>query len=163
MRLGLISDTHGYLDPRVLELFAGVDRILHAGDIGDSELVEKLEAVAPTTAVLGNNDLGLHYRLTELVEAGDLRILVHHIVDPAQPGRSIGPRYGQSHPQVVVFGHTHRPYHAVHDGVTFLNPGYSGKPRFSLERSVAIAEVTSAGLQVTHHRLSRPAKAPPSP
>ena len=139
MRLGILSDTHGYLDPRIPELFDGVDRILHAGDIGYPSLILELEAVAPVTAVLGNNDPGLDFKLTEVVEVSGYKILIHHIVDPHDPARSIGPRFVQSRPAMVVFGHSHQAFHQDHGGVTFLNPGYCGKPRFNQPRSVAVA------------------------
>jgi len=137
MRLGLISDTHGYLDPQVFDLFAGVDRILHAGDIGFPSLILELEGVAPVTAVLGNTDHGLDFPLTDLVEAAGLKVLIHHIVDPADPRGSIGERFRRNRPGMVVFGHSHQPLHETRGGVVFLNPGYAGKPRFKLARSVA--------------------------
>lgn len=141
MRLGLISDTHGHLDPRVFDLFAGVDRILHAGDIGYPSLILELEGIAPVTAVLGNNDPGLDFKLTEVLEVLDHKVLVHHIVNPSDPLRSIGERFSRSRPNIVVFGHSHQRFHQTRDGVVFLNPGYAGKPRFNAERSVAIAHL----------------------
>ena len=68
MKIGVISDTHGWLDPRVEKLFAGVEHILHAGDIGDPMIELELKFIAPVTAVLGNTDLGLPFPLTETVE-----------------------------------------------------------------------------------------------
>ena len=82
MRIGVISDTHAFLDPRVEKLFAGVDHILHAGDVGPHMLLHELEAIAPVTAVVGNTDAGLNLNLTEVVELGGRKFLVHHIVDP---------------------------------------------------------------------------------
>jgi len=70
LKIGVISDTHGYLDPRVEKIFAGVDHILHAGDIGFSVLIVELEFIAPITAVLGNNDEGLPFKETEVVKLG---------------------------------------------------------------------------------------------
>lgn len=152
-RLGLISDTHGFLDPKVFSLFEGVDAILHAGDIGYPGLILELEAIAPVTAVLGNNDPGLDFRLTELMEAAGQKFLVHHIVNPHAPAESIGDRFRSAQPGVVVFGHTHQPFHETRNGVVLINPGYSGKPRFRLERSVAIATVTPGGVAVVFHPL----------
>lgn len=153
MRLGLISDTHGFLDPQVAGLFQGVDAILHAGDIGAPGLLLELEALAPVTAVLGNNDAGIHGELTAVLEAAGRRILVHHIVDPCDPGRSIGERFRHSRPDVVVFGHTHQTFHQIRDGVVFINPGYAGRPRFRLPRTVALATVSPDAIAVDFHPL----------
>ncbi|HEY1173274.1 MAG TPA: metallophosphoesterase family protein [Verrucomicrobiae bacterium] len=138
MKIGLISDTHGYLDPRVPEIFEGVEHILHAGDIGYASIILELERIAPVTAVLGNNDFGMEYRETEVVELGGCKFLIHHIVEPRRLTDSLKSRIKHAAPQVVMFGHTHKMFNDVIDGVHFLNPGYSGKQRFKLERSVAI-------------------------
>lgn len=142
MRLGLISDTHGHLDSRIPALFKGVDRILHAGDIGSPCIVAELEGIAPVTAVLGNNDWGLEFELTEVVQLEGTPWLVHHIVDPNDPEVSIGERFRHSRPGVVVFGHTHRSFLETRNGVLFLNPGYAGRMRFNQPRSVATVDLT---------------------
>ena len=82
MKIGVISDTHGFLDPKVLKLFAGVEHILHAGDIGSDAIIAELEAVAPVTAVLGNTDSSPTFRLAEVVKLAGRKFLVHHIVNP---------------------------------------------------------------------------------
>lgn len=138
MKIGLISDTHGHMDPRIPELFEGVEHILHAGDIGYTSIIMELERIAPVTAVLGNNDFGMEYDETEVVELGGYKFLVHHIVDPRALTDTLKRRIKHASPYVVVFGHTHKPFNEVIDGVHFINPGYAGKPRFKLERSVAI-------------------------
>jgi putative phosphoesterase len=153
VRLGLISDTHGHLDRKVFGLFDGVDAILHAGDIGYASIILELESIAPVTAVLGNNDAGLDFPLTDVVQAIGRRILVHHIVNPGAPETSIGDRFRSTQPQVVIFGHTHQPFHQTRDGLVLINPGYAGKPRFKLERSVATAVINASGIQVTFHPL----------
>src|SRR5688500_8543045 len=87
IRIGVISDTHDYFDPKIRELFQGVDHIVHGGDIGLPWLIMQLEEIAPVTAVLGNTDeSGINYRDTELVELGARKFLVHHIVDPKNLG-----------------------------------------------------------------------------
>jgi putative phosphoesterase len=144
-KFGIISDTHGYLDPQVLEIFAGVDRIFHAGDIGYPAVILELEGVAPVTAVLGNNDAGLDFRETEVAEVGGLKILVHHIVTPGFPGEILAHRLERERPDIVLFGHTHRPCAERHGGVFFLNPGYSGRPRMNTPRSVALIELGADG------------------
>ena len=85
MEIGVISDTHGFLDPRVLDIFQGVAHILHAGDIGSAAIIGALNAIAPVTAVLGNNDAGLAFKETESILLAERRFLIHHIVDVAVP------------------------------------------------------------------------------
>jgi len=138
VKIGVISDTHGYLDPRVHDLFDGVEHILHAGDIGPESIVVELERIAPVTAVLGNNDVGLPYRETELVEVANRKFLLHHIVTPDQPDASLQHRLAQNKPDAVIFGHSHKPHCQTIETTLFFNPGYAGKPRFNLRRSVAV-------------------------
>jgi len=138
-RIGIISDTHNYLDPQVLTLFEGVDHILHGGDIGMPWLILELQAIAPTTAVLGNTDqAGLRFRETEVVELDNRKFLVHHIVNPHAPEDRIKSRIQRERPDVVVFGHTHKPFNQMIGHTLYFNPGYAGKSRFGMERSVAI-------------------------
>jgi len=138
-RIGVISDTHNYFDPRIPHLFAGVDRILHAGDIGLPAILLRLEQIAPVTAVLGNtDDPGFHYQQAEVVEVARRKFLVQHIVNPHSLAEGIKARLAHERPDVVVFGHTHKPFCQTIDGALFFNPGYAGKSRFGLERSVAI-------------------------
>lgn len=148
MRLGLISDTHGFFDPRLLELFAGVDHILHAGDIGPASIITQLEQIAPVTAVLGNNDWDESFRETEVIELAGRKFLIHHIVDPDRPSETVKRNLRQHQPAVVVFGHTHRTCDLTLDGIRFVNPGFAGKQRFSLERSVAVVELDGEGLEL---------------
>ena len=147
MRIGLISDTHGYLDPRVEKIFAGVDHILHAGDIGPDLIIHELSTIAPVTAVLGNNDSSPSFRLTETVELGGRKFLLHHIVTPRELQSDLQLRLARERPAAVIFGHSHKPFNEVIGGVHFLNPGYAGKPRFNQPRSVAVLEVDAKGLR----------------
>lgn len=137
-RLGLISDTHGLLDPRVLEWLAGVDHILHAGDIGRPQILLELESLAPVTAVSGNTDHGLACRETEVVNVQGRKFLVHHIVDPHRLTEVLARRLRAERPDVVVFGHTHEPFCQTVDGVLFVNPGSAGRARFGKPRTLAI-------------------------
>jgi uncharacterized protein len=138
VKIGVVSDTHGHLDPKVPGLFAGVEHILHAGDVGDAFIAFELGQIAPLTVVLGNNDLGLHFKETEVIELAARKFLTHHIVNPSAPGDKIKGRIARERPDVVVFGHTHRRFCETIGGILFFNPGYAGKPRFGMERSIAI-------------------------
>ena len=154
MKIGVISDTHGFLDPRVPSCFKGVEHILHGGDIGPASLIVSLERIAPVTAVLGNTDAGIDFRETELVELGGLKFLVHHIVDALNPQALLGSLLERHQPDVVVFGHTHQPHDKIVEGRRLFNPGYAGKPRFSMPRSVAILHFESAGVRAEFIPLS---------
>lgn len=148
MKIGVLSDTHGYLDERIPEWFAGVDHILHAGDIGFPSLILDLEAVAPVTAVLGNtDDPRFNCRETEVVELGGRKFLVHHIVDPLHLSESLRTRLMRERPDVVVFGHTHKAFCERLHGTLFFNPGYCGKPKFAQPRSVAILHCDAQGIR----------------
>jgi putative phosphoesterase len=140
MRIGVISDTHDLLDPQVPDLFAGVEHILHGGDVGLPWLVLKLEEVAPVTAVLGNTDVGITLRETEVAQLDGRKFLVHHIVSPHAPDDQLAARIDRERPDVVIFGHTHKPFCETIDGILYLNPGYAGRQRFNLPRSIAILE-----------------------
>jgi uncharacterized protein len=150
MKIGVISDTHDYLDPRVETLFAGVDHILHAGDVGMQMIVLELEQIAPVTAVLGNTDMGNPLKLTEVVTLAGRKFLVHHIVNPHAPDDTVKAALARHRPDAVIFGHTHRPFNEVIGGTLFFNPGYSGRPKYGTERSVAILHCDDAGLRAEY-------------
>lgn len=153
-RIGVISDTHNFLDHRVADVFTGVQAILHAGDIGQPKILADLSAMAPVTAVLGNTDDPIFgWPDTDLVTLHGRRFLVHHIVDPLRPTPSLRRRISGERPNFVVFGHTHRPYQGWHDGVCFLNPGSAGSSRFGLPRTVAILELSPDHFEVSFHEL----------
>lgn len=138
MKIGVISDTHGFLDPRIETVFAGVNHILHAGDVCDAVIPLELQFIAPVTVVAGNTDLASSYRDTEAVTLDGVKFLVHHIVDPFDPSDRLAVGLKRERPQVVVFGHTHKKYAETVDGILYFNPGYSGKPKLGAERSVGI-------------------------
>jgi putative phosphoesterase len=140
MRIGIISDTHDFFDEHIVPIFEGVDHILHGGDVGLPWLILKLEEIAPVTAVLGNTDTGISLRETEVAQLDGRKFLVHHIVNPHSPHETIARRIAREMPDVVVFGHTHKPFSGVINGMLYLNPGYAGRTRFNLPRSVAILE-----------------------
>jgi putative phosphoesterase len=138
MKIGVISDTHGFLDPKAPEIFAGVSHILHAGDIGSDSIVVELGAIAPVTAVLGNTDGSPTFRLTEVVVLAQRKFLVHHIVNPHALKENLQLRIARERPDAVVFGHTHKAFCETIGGVLYLNPGYAGKAKFGAECTVAI-------------------------
>ena len=140
MRLGVISDTHGRLRPEVFTHFDGVDRILHAGDIGDPDILVELAAIAPVTAVSGNVDGGAFAADVPEVarlEVEGRRVVVVHGHRLGSPTPELLRR---AHPEVdiVVFGHTHVPTVRWIDDRLFLNPGAAGAARFRLKPSIAL-------------------------
>lgn len=145
-RIGVISDTHDHFETKVREIFKGVDRILHAGDIGLPWVILELEDIAPVTAVLGNTDDGINFKEMELVQVGSRKFLVHHIVEPLNLNEKVKRKIIRENPDVVVFGHTHKPFCETVGNTLFLNPGYAGKKRFSLPRSVAILTCDAQGM-----------------
>ena len=140
MKIGVISDTHNFLDPKFAELFAGVSHILHAGDVGNASIIHELAAIAPVTAVYGNTDMNLPFNETEVVELAGRKFLVHHIVNPFAPAERLKNRIARERPDVVVFGHTHKQFCETIGGILFFNPGYAGRPKFNTERSAAILD-----------------------
>lgn len=153
MKIGVLSDTHGHLDPKIVSLFDGVDHILHGGDIGYPSIVLELEQVAPVTAVLGNTDAELDFNETEIVQLLDRKFLVHHIVNAHKLDDSLNRLIIRENPDVVVFGHTHKPFCETVGQTLFFNPGYAGKPRFDLARSVAILHCDSKGVTAEYLKL----------
>ncbi len=155
MKIGVISDTHNFFDPQISRLFAGVDHILHAGDIGLPGILYALEEIAPVTAVFGNtDDPGFHWRLTEVVQLGARKCLLHHIVNPHSPEDALRERIAREQPDLVVFGHTHKPFCERLRGILFFNPGYAGKSRFGLPRSVAILHYGTKGMRPEYKQLA---------
>jgi uncharacterized protein len=154
MKIGVISDTHDHFDSKIPSLFAGVEHILHAGDIGLPWIILELQAIAPVTAVLGNTDeAGLSFRLTEVNEVAGRKFLVHHIVNPHNLDEKLERRIARERPDAVVFGHTHKPFSETIEGTLYFNPGYAGKSRFGLERSVAILHCDGDGIRPEYLKL----------
>jgi putative phosphoesterase len=131
--VGVISDTHGLLRPAALAALAGVERIVHAGDIGSPAVLAGLAQVAPVTAVRGNNDReawAIEIPETEVVEIGGVALYVLHDLheldlDPRAAGFA-----------AVIAGHSHQPRQEERDGVLYFNPGSAGPRRFRLPISV---------------------------
>jgi uncharacterized protein len=141
--VGVISDTHGLLRPEALDALRGSDMIIHAGDVGKPEVLDRLGEVAPLHVVSGNIDKGswaATLPLTQLVEVDDHRFFVLHDiaqldVDPVAAGFA-----------AVVFGHSHRPSIETRNGVLFLNPGSAGPRRFKLP--ITVARVKTSGRHI---------------
>jgi hypothetical protein len=139
LNIGVISDTHGLLRPEAIQALIGVDHILHAGDVGDPLILDKLRWIAPLTAVRGNVDVsGICRALpaTYVVELGGRYFyLVHSVHDLDLSPKAAGIA-------VVVSGHTHRAQMEERQGVLYLNPGSAGPRRFDLPVTLAKVSVT---------------------
>lgn len=144
-RIGVISDTHGHLSAEATRALAGVDRILHAGDLDTPEVLDRLRRIAPVVAVRGNMDRGAwaeHLKPVERVTVSGTHIyLLHmgHLLD-------LDPRAAGLH--VVISGHTHRPEQERRDGVVYLNPGSASMPRGGHPPSVALLDLADGTVQV---------------
>jgi uncharacterized protein len=144
MLIGVVSDTHGYLDPSAVAALAGAELLLHAGDIGAESIIAALEQIAPVIAVHGNVDggsLARRYPARQRLEREGTRIWMTHIGGkPAELARAL-PSEPELRPHVSIFGHSHVALIESVDGVLFLNPGAAGRPRFRGGVSVALLEV----------------------
>ena len=145
MRVGLISDTHGLLRPEALDFLAGCDHIVHGGDIGGPDILERLASIAPLTTVRGNNDTAAWARAIPATVRIDLDGIalyaIHDVkeldIDPAAAGV-----------RVVVSGHSHRPACREQGGVLYVNPGAAGRCRFSLPVSAGELLIDAGRVQV---------------
>lgn len=152
MKIGVISDTHNFLDPKIPELFAGVNHILHAGDVGQPWILTELELVAPVTAVAGNtDDPALRYAPAKIVGLAGKRFFIQHIVHPLDGEETRQLR--REHVDVVIFGHTHKRFCETSDGVLYFNPGYAGRPKFGMERSAALLHCDEKGIREEYLNL----------
>ncbi|TGT71791.1 MULTISPECIES: metallophosphoesterase family protein [unclassified Mesorhizobium] len=149
-RIGIISDTHGLLRPEAERRLAGVNHIIHGGDIGSPDVIAALQRIAPVTAIRGNVDTArwaATYADTELVQlAGRTFYVLHDLktlqVSPASLGIDM-----------VVSGHSHVPKLQTVEGVLYLNPGSAGRRRFKLPITLATVDITPDGLQPAIHDL----------
>jgi uncharacterized protein len=161
-RIGIVSDNHGYLDPEVLEVFAGVTHIIHAGDIMDPDILARLEAVAPVTAVSGNMDggeLGAALPREAVGEIAGVRFVVGHkrkrLLKRLYAGKIEGLPAGEA-PDLVIYGHDHVAAAAWVDDTLFLNPGTASSPDDEDDGpTVAIVEKRRTGLAVVFVPLER--------
>ena len=141
MLVGVISDTHGLLRPEALAALVGVEHILHAGDVGNFDFLDRLREIAPVTAIRGNIDtFGPCAELpaTEAVELGGRFLYMVHAIEDLD----VSPSAAQI--DVVVYGHSHKPSVTRRDNVLYLNPGSAGPRRFSLPVTVALLHLDVA-------------------
>lgn len=145
MKIGVISDTHDYLDGYVFHAFDGVQQILHAGDIGEERILDELEEIAPVQAVSGNVDFGVTKRRPQkwCGELFGVKIcMTHgHLLDPANYNKSARKFFEGENPRIIIHGHSHIAKNESDEGVTILNPGPAGRSRFRDVPSLAIIEV----------------------
>lgn len=149
-RIGIISDTHGLLRPEALQRLAGVDHIIHGGDIGRPQVMDELRKVAPVTAIRGNVDTAEWAR--DYPETATLRLegrtfyILHDLhtldIDPVAQGID-----------VVISGHSHQVRIATIKGVLYLNPGSAGPRRFKLPITLATMELGAGKLEPVIHEL----------
>jgi putative phosphoesterase len=143
VQIGVLSDTHGLLRPQVLKALSGVDLIIHAGDIGSSDVLDTLQKMAPVTAVRGNMDRGPWAQVLskkEVVAIEDHLLYVLHDLHDLDLDLEAAGFSG------IIYGHSHQPALCNHEGVLYLNPGSAGPRRFSYPVSIARIRVT--GLKV---------------
>jgi putative phosphoesterase len=148
--IGVISDTHGHLPPAALRAFAGVEHIIHAGDIGGPEIIDNLRRIAPLTAVKGNMDGGRWTTALKATEVVDFDSVLLYVIHDLY-GLDLVPEVaGMS---AVICGHTHQPASAVKNGVLFLNPGSASLPRRGHPPTVAIIRIERGALMPEFVRL----------
>jgi putative phosphoesterase len=152
LRVGLIADTHGLLRPQATALLQGCDHILHGGDIGGPEILEQLAALAPVTAVRGNNDTqawAASLPQTQLLEFQAVKIfMIHNLEELELDPIAAGVR-------VIVSGHSHRAVVRERDGVLYVNPGSAGPRRFRLPISVGQLEISGTEVRAKFIELCK--------
>lgn len=168
IRIGIIADTHGLFDPEIMRHFHGVSHIIHAGDIGKRSVIERLEAIAPVTAVSGNVD-GYEesdFPTEALITLNGFRIAIRHVVFEAgkltKEGRAFLDR---TKPNICIFGHTHQPKNERLGDILLFNPGSAGPKRFKLPRGLGFLTISGGKVSAYHVTLAdRAGKShPPGP
>ena len=154
MRIGIISDTHGLLRPEAVDALGGSRLIVHAGDIGGQEILDRLSRIAPVLAVRGNNDTGdwamnLPARQTLSVRGSTITVL-HDVAELDARSRSRS--------AVVVSGHSHKPGYRIEKDVLFFNPGSAGPRRFTLPIAVARLSLGRGAPRARIRELTIPAR-----
>ena len=148
--IGVISDTHGRVPSGIPKAFHGVDLIIHAGDIGEQSVLDKLSKIAPVLAVRGNMDFGKwaqHLPETEIIEIGQIVLYILHIASRLQADP------GKSDFKAVISGHKHRPDVYEKNGIKFINPGSASYPKFGHPASAALIQISGDDLRAEIIRL----------
>lgn len=151
-RIGIISDTHGLLRPEVAPFFAGVDYIIHAGDIGKPSILATLEHMAPVIAVLGNTDIASWYG-PQVEQTIQVDILGKHIL-VLHDLHHLRTNLKANGITIVIHGHTHKPSTHTKGGILYMNPGSAGPQRGHLPISIALLTITEDNCTVEHKTLS---------
>lgn len=141
VRIGIIADTHGLFDPALIEHFAGVTAILHAGDIGDPDVIRQLKQIAPVIAVSGNVDEFEQsgFPRARVVRRAGITIAIKHILFERERLTDEAREWlDKEQPDICIFGHSHRPAIDQRGGTILFNPGSAGPRRFSLPRGVGV-------------------------
>jgi putative phosphoesterase len=144
MRIGFISDTHGKLPASVFSALKDVEHIFHAGDIGNRDVIIELETISPVSAVSGNIDMWeilTHYSHELTISLDDVQVYMRHDIGNARDFNYRLFKENRS-PDVVVFGHTHRPYIHRHGSILYINPGSASQPRHRVNGTVAILDTS---------------------
>jgi putative phosphoesterase len=148
--IGIIADTHGLFDQAIIEYFAGVAAILHAGDIGDPEVIRQLERIAPVVAVSGNVD-GFEesgFPRSRVIRRAGVTIGIRHILfDRGKLTPEAKEWLDKEQPNVCVFGHSHRPTIEQYGPTLLFNPGSAGPKRFSLPRGIGILTIVGERIE----------------
>ncbi len=152
-RIGIISDTHGVVHPRIAEVFASVDAIVHAGDVGGEHVLDALRELAPVTFVEGNVDDGMGDGIVRAT-IGGLRLLLTHVLPrPHAPATRIVRSLRRDPADLVVFGHSHLPHDEIVGGVHYFNPASAGPRRFDYPVSVGLIERNGKEWSAVHVAL----------
>ena len=144
MIIGVISDTHGLLRPEALAALQGSDYIIHAGDVGDPQILDRLAAISPVTAVRGNVDNDAWAQkipATNVLEIGEISIYVLHSI------QDLDLKPEASKFAAVIYGHSHVPKQEWKNGILYFNPGSAGPRRFKLPVSVGRLLMTNGKLE----------------
>jgi len=144
MRIGVISDTHGLLRPEAVAALSNSDRILHAGDVGNPEILDRLRELAPVTAIRGNVDRepwANTLPVTEAIEVEGVSIyMIHDLARVDLKPEAAGF-------DIVIYGHSHQPKIEEKNGVLYFNPGSAGPQRFHLPVSVGMLEIKTGKIR----------------
>jgi putative phosphoesterase len=157
VRIGVISDTHGLFDRAIARHFAGVEHILHAGDVGKREVIEQLELIAPVTVVSGNVD-GFEasgFPVEQVIALRGHRIaLYHRLYEKGKLTKDGASFLARTTPDICVYGHSHQPKAEWREGMLLFNPGSAGPKRFHLPRAIGLLLLDREAIGAQHITLA---------